>query len=436
MTLHDAPRLRLAALGAALLAGPLLNAEASASGFYLQEQSVRGLGRANSGEVADTGPASLWWNPAAIGGEATSLALGATYIVPKGRIADAGSTIDRPIGAAMPVGGDGIVHDPVEKGLLPTIAAALRLNDQWSAGLTITSPYSFTTDYPEAGWTRYSGLKSKVRTFDIQPSIAFAPSPAISLGLGLNIEHADATLTNATPNFAPGSADGHVALDGKGWDFGWSAGVQLHPSPKLDLGLSYKSSVRHKLKGDVTVEGLLAPLAGGNQAGPVSAAFSTPWQLTGGARWHASDALTLNLQVTRFGWSKFDTIDLGAPLNSAIEQNYRNTTSVAGGFDYEANPKLILRAGIQSDATPTPRAGEPRVPDADRMMYTAGGSYSWSDRITLDAAAAYVDLERGRLSQRDVFYAGTAAETVVLLEGTTSRQKVMMVSAGARIAFR
>ena len=40
---------------------------AHAAGFYLQEQSVRGWGRANSGEVADQGPASLWWNPAAIG---------------------------------------------------------------------------------------------------------------------------------------------------------------------------------------------------------------------------------------------------------------------------------------------------------------------------------------------------------------------------------
>src|SRR3954469_20776767 len=40
---------------------------ADAAGFYLQEQSVRGWGRANSGEVADQGPASLWWNPAAIG---------------------------------------------------------------------------------------------------------------------------------------------------------------------------------------------------------------------------------------------------------------------------------------------------------------------------------------------------------------------------------
>src|SRR5689334_21594998 len=42
--------------------------QASASAFYLQEQSVRGTGRAYSGEVADKGVGSLWWNPAAIAG--------------------------------------------------------------------------------------------------------------------------------------------------------------------------------------------------------------------------------------------------------------------------------------------------------------------------------------------------------------------------------
>ena len=52
---------------------------AHASAFYLQEQSVKGAGRAFSGEVADQGPESLWWNPAAIAGqEGCAGALGAS----------------------------------------------------------------------------------------------------------------------------------------------------------------------------------------------------------------------------------------------------------------------------------------------------------------------------------------------------------------------
>jgi len=50
-----------------VLAGGIATS-ADAAAFYLQEQSVRGAGRAYSGEVADQGAASLWWNPAASGG--------------------------------------------------------------------------------------------------------------------------------------------------------------------------------------------------------------------------------------------------------------------------------------------------------------------------------------------------------------------------------
>ncbi len=57
----------LLAAGVAL-AALVAASQASAAAFYLQEQSVRGAGRAYSGEVADRGAASLWWNPASIAG--------------------------------------------------------------------------------------------------------------------------------------------------------------------------------------------------------------------------------------------------------------------------------------------------------------------------------------------------------------------------------
>src|SRR6187551_1828429 len=97
-----------------------LPAPARASAFYLQEQSVKGWGRANSGETADRGPASLWWNPAAIGGsEGAAFSFGATYFQPKGRLRDEGTMIDRPGVAPIPVGGASEMENPVQRGLAP-----------------------------------------------------------------------------------------------------------------------------------------------------------------------------------------------------------------------------------------------------------------------------------------------------------------------------
>ncbi len=61
------------ASAAALVAGiGGFSSAANAQAFYLQEQSVRGQGRAFSGEAADTGVESIWWNPASIGGAVSS----------------------------------------------------------------------------------------------------------------------------------------------------------------------------------------------------------------------------------------------------------------------------------------------------------------------------------------------------------------------------
>ena len=85
------------AAGVALLALAAAS-QASASAFYLQEQSVRGTGRAYSGEVADKGVGSLWWNPASIAGiEKSEGYFGLNMIQVNSKVTTTGSSITRPV---------------------------------------------------------------------------------------------------------------------------------------------------------------------------------------------------------------------------------------------------------------------------------------------------------------------------------------------------
>ena len=435
---------RLGAKGRLLLFGTTamlivtaLEAPAVAAGFYLQEQSVRGWGRANSGEVADQGAASLWWNPAAIAGATgPEAAFGATGILPRGRVSDSGTLIDRPGLAAAPVGGISQLSDPIQRGVAPSNAFALPLGERIAVGLAVTAPFSFTSDYDPSGWQRYSAIRSRLLTLDFQPSLAIAATDWLSVGAAVNIQYSDAWLSNALPNLAPGSPDGRLRLTGNGWDLGWSAGVQLRPSPRATIGLAYKSAVEHKLKGPVEISGLAGPLAGRNVQAQTVARFTTPWQLIVGARIGVTEGLTLNAQAVHFGWSKFDRIDLGAPLNGAIVQDYKDTWSVALGFDQVLGERLTLRAGIQIDPTPTRDASrDPRVPDGDRIDYNVGASYRLSGRLSLDAGAGFTDVENSPISRDERFYAGTAAQTDVLTDGRTTRQSVLVVALGGRLSF-
>jgi long-chain fatty acid transport protein len=410
-------------------------ASASAQAFYLQEQSVRGQGRAFSGEAADTGVDSLWWNPASIGGlEGGQASVHASAILPRGKVVDKGTVIVRPAQAPALVGGDPSAKDPINNGVLPSGAVAYGFG-RVAVGLAVTAPYNFTTNYDADSWARYSADKTKLRTFDIQPSVAVMVTPRLSVGAALNVEYADATLSNYLPNLSPLLADGHQTLKGDGWDVGWSAGAQYR-ADVVTLGLAYKSSIKHKLDGSVTTEGLLGPLAAQNRSIDTTATFRTPWQAIGSIRVKATPQLTLNGQVVRYGWNKFDAIRLGSPLNVALPENYKNSWTYAGGVDYDVNPQWTVRAGVQYGETPTNDGNrDARVPDSNRWNFSAGTSYAVSQSFTVDAAASYITFKDAPIDRLTAAYAGTAAQTPILTNGELQDASALVFSLGARVAF-
>lgn len=425
-------------LSATATVGAMAPGAAHAGGFYLQEQSVKGAGRAYSGEVADQGAASLWWNPASIGGlQGGDGALGFSAILPRGNVDNQNTLIQRPLQAFSPVGGDQRSRNPIDNGYLPSGAIAYGITPQIAVGLALTSPYSFTTDYSGSSWARYTASRTMLRTYDIQPSVAIQPVAGLSIGAALNIEYSKASLANYLPNLSSAQADGYQSLDGDGWDVGWSVGGQYKTGP-LSLGVAYKSAIRHTLKGNVTIQGLQGLLAGNNGVIATEASFRTPWQLTFGARLAVNDKLTFNAQATRFGWSKFDDIYLSAPLSLALPENYRDTWAVAAGVDLALTPKWTLRSGVQYDETPTQDGHrDARVPDGNRWNFAGGASYALSHAFTIDAAANYIRVNGASIDKATLAYPTAPAgfQTPILVNGRLGDASVIVLSLGGRVTF-
>jgi long-chain fatty acid transport protein len=187
-------RFRGAALAAiAIGAAPEAASQSGAAAFYLQEQSVKAAGRAFSGEVSEQGAQQMWWNPAAIGGIYNAQSyFGLNAILPRADATDNGTTVSRPGISILdpsfprdvrPAGGNSNARDPVNKGYLPNGGFAFPINRHWAIGLTATSPYSFTANYDADSWARYEADKTRLRTYDLQPVIAFS-SGGVSIGAG------------------------------------------------------------------------------------------------------------------------------------------------------------------------------------------------------------------------------------------------------------
>lgn len=414
-----------------------LAGQALAGGFYVGDQSVKGLGRAYAGEAADTGADDLWWNPAAIAGLTRSeIVFGLQGESVSGTQSNTGSTITRPFQATTPVGGVSTAKNPTLSAVVPNFASAYRINDQWAVGLALTSPYSDTTKYASNSFARYDALTTKLLTIDVQPTLAWKPNRWLGLGVGFDAEYVKSTLSNALPNLSPLLPDGSQELQGNGWDYGFVVGGEAHPTSTLSLGVSYRSEIKHTLTGQVTVAGLYGPLAAANSSLSGKARFTTPDIATAAARWTFAPKLTLDAQVQRFGWSAFNAITItDIATTAATPENYRDTTNLSVGLEYALDAMWTVRTGMGYDETPTTNAvRSARVPDGNRWLYSLGLSAKPKSWLIVDAAVGYLDVQGSHLNYNDTQYSGTPVVTPVTLSGQTSNSDVI-TSIAAHVMF-
>ena len=412
MSLSSSTLKRSLLAGAAVLA---VAGQARAAGFYLEDQSTKASGRAFSGEAADMGAASIWYNPAAIAGITQSEIEGSlTPIFVDATVSDSNSTITQG-GVTRPIGGEPTAFKPVSLGVIPASAAAYRINDQFSVGLAITSPFSFATKYDDGNvFSRYSGITTRLTTIDVQPTLAWRPIRWIGIGGGANVEYTNAVLTQAIPGFTAGTPDGFVDLHGNGYAVGYNLGAQLHPDDRITVGVAYRSKIEHTLTGLYRIQNFALTTPGVGTA--ASASFNTPWSATFSVRWKVTDKLTVEGEGVRFGWSEFKQISLDTPGNILPSQleNYHDTTSGSLGFDYDLTKRLTLRGGVQYDPTPTTDGfRDARVPDGDRFLFAGGFSLKVSPRMVLDGAASYIDFIPSHINQTVDQYANISPALAV-----------------------
>jgi long-chain fatty acid transport protein len=287
----------------------LLPLVAHGGGFSLSEQSVSGLGTAFAGGAAQAEDAStLFFNPAGIvllnQGE---LQLATHVVFPSAEFHNEGSRYILPgtpfdgLALSGGDGGDGGVTKEVPNVYLTQpILRNTRYGDL-SVGVGLSVPFGLETNY-EPGWVgRYSALRTKLTTFDIQPTVAYRFLDRISLGVGLDIQRASARLTQAidfglaaqpllgafyaglpaalaaqgvppeligptiaatqqayaNAGFVPGGSDGVSEVEGDDWSVGFTLGALLeywkgNQESFLQegrFGISYRSAIDHTIDG-------------------------------------------------------------------------------------------------------------------------------------------------------------------------------------------
>jgi long-chain fatty acid transport protein len=415
-------------------------APAGASGFALREASPGSVGRAFAGEgaIADTA-ATIWYNPAGMTRlEGFTATAGAHLLFINSRQFDRGSTRTVPgLPAPVPTGGadGGNPFNPVV--LVPTLYGTMQLGDRLTAGIGVNAPFGLRVDYDDGWFGRYDSLRSELTTYNVQPSLAWKISDALSIGGGISIQYIEAELTNALPNLSPLLPDGRARIQGDDISLGWNIGILVGSGPTR-FGVHYRSRVSHELKGRFETSGLLGPLAGANRQVDARAPITLPDSLSVSATVEPAPGVRLLGSAEWTNWSLFDAIrvqDANGGAISSSEQDYRDSWSFHVGGEYDVTDRWTLRAGLATDSTPTVDAlRSSRVPDGDRTWLTAGATMQLREGMEVRLSYAHVFVTEEALDRADRFYEGTpaAVETVIR---SVNRGNVDMLGADVTIRF-
>lgn len=428
-------------IGAGLLFSTALPTfSAQAAGFYIQEQSVSGLGSAFSGSTTNMKDAStVYFNPAGMTQlSGTRLQTAFHIISPNAQLTNTGSTA--PVTGIAINGGPG--DNPYDPTPVPNGYFTHQVDDNVWIGLSVTAPFGLANEYDQRWFGRYDSIKTELEVLDMQPTVAYKVSDRLSLGAGLNIQHARAELTNAV--FA-GVTEGVSTLEGDDIAAGFSLGAQYKPWQKTTLGASYHSGIAHKLEGTASVTGTTIANFGVNG----EANLDLPDIAQIGISHDLNDRLTLQGQATWFKWSNFkdirtvtnDPIAIAAlgiyrspgQTLSNVVQGYEDTWAFAAGAEYKLDPDWTLRTGMQFDQTPTTdQYRTSRTPDGDRTWLSGGATYNISERVSVDFAGTYIWIADGTidLDRNNAFSTAVQTDVKAKTEGD-----VGIISMGLNFKF-
>jgi len=430
---------RIAAAVAA--ACTLAAGQAWGAAFALQENSGSGLGNAYAGGAAFTEDASSMWSNAATLSKRGSMEAAAALhlITPSIKFRDDGSLP----ALNQPLGGNG--GDAGGTNVVPNAYFALPINKQWTFGIGINAPFGLKTEYDDGWLGRYQALLSDVKTINVNPAFSFKVNDMVSIGVGANWQHLEGEFTNnvnysaaiaqaasqaaagglitpAQAGLIVGSTpglDSKAKVDGDDDSWGWNIGILFDLSQNTRIGASYRSSIKHTLKGNasfdnptVTVSPALQPVvdqltAGINTNALYNSGITSKIELPEIANvsiFHRlSDRWDVMADVQYTGWSSIEELRFdrttGALLSSTPE-NFDDAWRISVGANYRHNDRWMFRGGIAWDQTPVVYVDRtPRLPDEDRWWFSFGAQYKWSKNLKVDAGFTYISADKAQIVQ-------------------------------------
>jgi long-chain fatty acid transport protein len=248
--------------------------------------------------------------------------------------------------------------------------------------------------------------------------VAFKVNDQHSLGFGLMVQHTEAELKKDldlsllvnNPNAAgTGKLDANIDIKGSDWGVGFNAGWMWNPSRDWQLGLSYRSYIKHKLSGKAkttlpeSLQGIPPITASLPAEQNASVDITTPESISAHAMHQLDPRWKLFGDVTWTRHSRFEELNIkfeGTGEEQIIPSRWKNTFKFALGAAYKWSDPLELRFGVAYDQSPSKDAKYrlTTLPDNDRTWLSLGGKYQFNKNLSMNAAYSYIMIKNSDIN--------------------------------------
>jgi long-chain fatty acid transport protein len=407
-------------------------------GFGIYELNTCMMGRAGVG-VAQPCPdgSAIYFNPAGLASlKGTHISAGATLIHPMGGFTDDifGQKTDM-VSQTFAVPNAYVTH---------TFGNGL------AAGVGFYVPYGLGTEWPTTFTGRYSGYKTRLNSYYIQPTLAYQVHDRLQLGIGVAYIHSTAELhqradlSTVTAAVTPGGpitfaqlgipaytdfADATLNASGNGVAFHF--GAILKVTDRLSLGARFltKKTITHDgsatfrqvatnlvLPNGNPITGVITPvdLVVASQfarGGPLdstgigaSLPLTLPDQWAIGATYKVRANWTVSADFQQVVWGWFNALNgtFANPLTPPFVryEGFKDTYAYRFGTEYQYNPKYTFRAGYLYHTSAAPDITvTPLLPEGVRNEFTLGLGANLTSQWHADIGYQYVrqNDRRGRV---------------------------------------
>ena len=359
-----------------------------AGAYKIPEQSLDGMALGAAHIAHTTGADSAYYNPANM-----------AFLDPNLHYLEGGIT-----GVYLPkIDFDGMQYLPGigavsasassehEWAAFPTMHYVHTAMGKWRWGVSFTAPAGLTRRW-DAPAQKLFAQHFELLTAELNPSLSYRISDTLAVAAGIRAIYSDGKV------LSDGNAAGipvRSEMKGDTLEWGYNLALAWHPTSDWEVGVTYRSRVDLKEKGDANLY-----LGGVGKHYHASVKIPVPAALNVAVAKTFQDRLTVELVYERTYWSAYKKLDFEyegnvppalKPIYDAPHpKDWKDSNTFRLGLTYLWSDRLTLMAGYAYDETPVPsKTLSYELPDSDAHVFSAGFRYKQTEHLEWGMAVLY-----------------------------------------------